>query len=131
MKKQMATMLAAASISMAIAVPAMAESSHMKTNSTTNQVNETKGHYDSKSYNDSLPGGYSNMSRTRNVNDNLNNTNGYNGYGTGTGTYGTNSINANAADDGNGNWGWLGLLGLLGLAGMRREKHEGKPQHAK
>ncbi|WP_454192027.1 WGxxGxxG family protein [Paenibacillus sp. Marseille-Q7038] len=138
MKKQMATMLAAASISMVIAVPAMAESSHMKANSTTNQGNETKGHYDSKSYNDSLPGGYSNMSRTR-MNDNMNNTNGYNGFGTGgtggtgTGTYGTNNVNANSADDGDsGNWGWLGLLGLIGLAGMRRgEKQEGKPQHAK
>ncbi|MEF3354899.1 WGxxGxxG-CTERM domain-containing protein [Paenibacillus sp. GYB006] len=131
MKKQMATMLAAASISMVIAVPAMAESSHMK-NSNTNQVTETKGHYDSKSYNDSLTGGYSNMSRTRGVNDNMYNTNSYNGYGTtGTGTYGTNNVNANSTNDGSGNWGWLGLLGLLGLAGMRREKHEGKPQHAK
>ncbi|WP_160034301.1 WGxxGxxG family protein [Paenibacillus sp. An7] len=130
MKKQMATMLAAASISMAIAVPAMAESSHMKTNSTTNQVNETKGHYDSKSYNDSHSGGYSNMSRTRNMNENMYNTNGYNGYGTGTGTYGTNSVNARSTTS-HGNWGWLGLLGLFGLAGMRREKHEGKPHHAK
>ncbi|WIV18191.1 WGxxGxxG family protein [Paenibacillus polygoni] len=128
MKKKMATMLAAASISMAIAVPAMAESSHMKTNSTTNQVNETKGHYDSRGYNDSLQGGYSNMSRSRSMNDN---TNGYNGYGTGTGTYGTNSVNANSTDGSSGNWGWLGLLGLIGLAGMRRDKQEGKPQHAK
>ena len=131
MKKQMATMLAAASISMAIAVPAMAESSHMKTNSTTNQVNETKGHYDSKGYNESLPGGYSNMSRSRIMNDNMYNTNGYTGYnGYGTGTYGTNSVTARSTN-GSGNWGWLGLLGLFGLAGMRREKHEGKPQHAK
>lgn len=132
MKKQMATMLAAASISMAIAVPvAMAETSHMKTNSTTNQVNETRGHYDSRSYNDSIPGGYSNMSRSRSVNDNLYNTNSYNGYGTGTGTYGTNRVNAYTTTSHGNGWGWLGLLGLFGLAGMRREKHEGKPHHAK
>ncbi|WP_211745385.1 WGxxGxxG family protein [Paenibacillus sp. Marseille-Q4541] len=134
MKKQMATMLAAASISMVIAVPAMAESSHVKANTTTDHVNEmnmTKGHYDSRTYNnyETVPGGYNNMSRSRSMNDNMYNTNSYNGYG--TGTYGTNSVNAHATTSRGTGWGWLGLLGLFGLAGMRREKHEGTPHHAK
>lgn len=130
MRKQMATMLAAASISMAIAVPAMAESSQMKSNTTTNQVNDTRGHYDSRTYNNGeyVPNGYTNMSRARNG---MYNTNSYNGYGTGTGTYGTNNVNAYTTTGRGFSWGWLGLLGLFGLAGMRREKVEGKPHHAK
>ncbi|MCM3784291.1 WGxxGxxG-CTERM domain-containing protein [Neobacillus mesonae] len=134
MKKQWATMLAAASISMVIAVPAMADGNNANNNPVKNSVNRIEKDLGL----DGTNNGTTNMNRTRtmnNMNDNMYNapgtynTNSYrNGtYGTnGTnGTYGTNNVRANAADNDGMDWGWLGLLGLFGLVGLRKERHEG------
>lgn len=139
MKKQWAATLAAASISMVIAVPAMAETNtnHMNDNPVKNSVNRLEKDLGI----DGKDNGTTNMNRTRTMN-NMNN-NMYDGRGTGTGTgtyntnaynngtYGTNNVRANATTDRGNGWGWLGLLGLFGLAGLRKEKHEGTPHHAK
>lgn len=137
MKKQWAATLAAASISMVIAVPAMAETNtnHMNDNPVKNSVNRLEKNLGI----DGKDNGTTDMNRTRTMN-NMNN-NMYDGRGTGTGTYntnaynngtyGTNNVRANATTDRGNGWGWLGLLGLFGLAGLRKEKHEGTPHHAK
>lgn len=142
MKKQWAATLAAASISMVIAVPAMADTNtnhtnHMNDNPVKNSVNRLEKDLGI----DGKDNGTTNMNGTRTMN-NMNN-NMYDGRGTGTGTgtyntnaynngtYGTNNVRANATTDRGNGWGWLGLLGLFGLAGLRKEKHEGTPHHAK
>ena len=112
MKKQLAALVVAASLSTAIAVPGFASSM----NSTRN-VND--------SMNPNMNGTYSNQDggtiNTRSTgNYNYNGNNNSNGNYNTNGNYRTNNVRANTANGNGSNWGWLGLIGLAGLAGLRK-----------